>query len=315
MTTECRVTVTNIVRNSDLQGITTTIIQIEDRFNKNFLYPYVFLNDIPFDDHFKRQIQSLTKSKVLFGLVPDDHWNQPAWINESRAAEARYIMRKDGVPYGGEFQIYSYRNMCRFYSGFFFRHELLKPFKFYWRPDVKYSCDVSYDPFLKLRDSNQIYGFTISLYEYESTISSLWLAVQEFMQLYPRFIVNKNSIRFISNDLGNTYNRCHFWSNFEIGDLDFWRGEAYTTFFDFLDQKGGFYYERWGDAPIHSIALALFARKEQIHFFDDIGYQHAPFQHCPQGDTHTNGNCWCDITNNFDHDSYSCLSKFNRMFV
>lgn len=48
---------------------------------------------------------------------------------------------------------------------------------------------------------------------------------------------------FISDNNGDTYNRCHFWSNFEIGDLDFWRGEAYTKYFDFLDSKGGFYYE------------------------------------------------------------------------
>lgn len=33
------------------------------------------------------------------------------------------------------------------------------------------------------------------------------------------------------------------WNNFEIGDLDFWRGEAYMKFFEFLDSKGGFYYE------------------------------------------------------------------------
>jgi alpha 1,2-mannosyltransferase len=39
------------------------------------------------------------------------------------------------------------------------------------------------------------------------------------------------------------------WSNFEIGDLDFWRGEAYSKFFDFLDQKGGFYYEVMGAIP------------------------------------------------------------------
>lgn len=65
--------------------------------------------------------------------------------------------------------------------------------------------------------------------------------------------------------------------------MDLWRGEAYSKFFDFLDQKGGFYYEvtpssecilysylssmllqRWGDAPVHSIGAALFAKKEQI---------------------------------------------------
>jgi hypothetical protein len=33
------------------------------------------------------------------------------------------------------------------------------------------------------------------------------------------------------------------WSNFEIADLDFWRGEAYTAFFNYLDRHGGFYYE------------------------------------------------------------------------
>ena len=33
------------------------------------------------------------------------------------------------------------------------------------------------------------------------------------------------------------------WSNFEIADMDFWRGPAYTAFFNYLDSKGGFYYE------------------------------------------------------------------------
>lgn len=33
------------------------------------------------------------------------------------------------------------------------------------------------------------------------------------------------------------------WSNFEIADMDFWRGETYMSFFEHLDQAGGFYYE------------------------------------------------------------------------
>lgn len=39
--------------------------------------------------------------------------------------------------------------------------------------------------------------------------------------------------------------------------------------------------KRWGDAPIHSIAAALFAGKNQLHFFRDIGYRHEHFQHGP----------------------------------
>jgi alpha 1,2-mannosyltransferase len=71
------------------------------------------------------------------------------------------------------------------------------------------------------------------------------------------------------------------WSNFEIGNLNWLRSQAYTDFFNTLDQDGGFFYERWGDAPVHSIAAGLLLKKEEIHFFNDIAYYHVPFTHCP----------------------------------
>ncbi|KIK55996.1 glycosyltransferase family 15 protein, partial [Collybiopsis luxurians FD-317 M1] len=101
-------------------------------------------------------------------------------------------------------------------------------------------------------------------------------------------------MNYLSDNGGETYNLRHFWSNFEIADMDFWRGEAYTKFFEFLDSKGGFYYERWGDAPVHSIAAALFIPKDELHFFRDIGYRHEPFQHCPRGEDWTRGKCSCN---------------------
>ena len=41
------------------------------------------------------------------------------------------------------------------------------------------------------------------------------------------------------------------------------------------------------------MAVSLFANKSQIHFFDDMGYRHEPYQHCPQGELHTRGKCIC----------------------
>lgn len=97
-----------------------------------------------------------------------------------------------------------------------------------------------------------------------------------------------------------TLNRSHIvWSNFEIADLDFWRGEAYSTYFEKLDSAGGFYYERWGDAPVHSIGAALLAPRDKLHFFHDIGYRHEPFEHCPLADSHKQGKCWCSGEDNF----------------
>jgi alpha 1,2-mannosyltransferase len=42
-----------LVRNSDLSGIMSSMRQIEDRFNRKFQYPYVFLNDEAFTQNFK----------------------------------------------------------------------------------------------------------------------------------------------------------------------------------------------------------------------------------------------------------------------
>ena len=64
------------------------------------------------------------------------------------------------------------------------------------------------------------------------------------------------------------YSTCHFWSNFEIADMEFWRSKAYEEYFAYLDRAGGFFYERWGDAPVHSIALALFEDKSKIHWYE-----------------------------------------------
>lgn len=45
-----------LVRNSDLAGIMSSMKQVEDRFNRKFQYPYVFLNDEPFTQGFKKYV-------------------------------------------------------------------------------------------------------------------------------------------------------------------------------------------------------------------------------------------------------------------
>lgn len=78
-------------------------------------------------------------------------------------------------------------------------------------------------------------------------------------------------------------------------------------FFDALDQDGGFFYERWGDAPVHSIAASLLLRKDEIKFFNDIAYYHVPFTHCPTGEkTRIDLRCHCNPKDNFDWKSFSC---------
>jgi len=303
-----------LARNSDLEGALSSVRALEDRFNRRFGYPYVFLNEEEFSEDFKRRIRNLTPSRVEFGVIPKEHWYQPEWIDKGKARQKMDEMQRMNVKYGGNL---AYHNMCRYNSGFFFKHPLMQQYRWYWRvePKIKFYCDINEDPFLFLEDNDKVYGFTIAVYEISATIPSLWGTVKDFMDKHPSYIrTEDNALRFISDNRGQTYNRCHFWSNFEIASMDFWRGEAYTKFFEHLDKTGGFYYERWGDAPVHSIAASLFLKKSQIHLFENIGYQHDDWGHCPQTqELWEKGRCMCDSRGSFDYSPDSCRSKWEAL--
>lgn len=173
-----------------------------DRFNRKYNYPYTFINDVPFTDEFKKRTSALASGPCTYGLIPDSEWSdQGAWIDQDQASAARDAMVAKDVIYGGSV---SYRQMCRYQSGFFWRHPLLDGFKYYWRieyvsllllstvvssstdadsvmpnllllrPSVKYFCDLDYDPFLLMQDTGKKYGFTVTIYEYAETIVTLW---------------------------------------------------------------------------------------------------------------------------------------------
>ena len=305
-----KATFVTLVRNSDLYNLLEAIKSVEDRFNHKFQYDWVFLNDEPFTEEFKVTVSALISGKTKFGLVPVEHWSYPAWIDQEKAAEAREEMTKNNVIYGWS---ESYRHMCRFESGFFFRHPLMDEYEYYWRvePGIKLHCDIDYDIFKFMKDNNKKYGFTISIKEYQATIPTLWESVSDFIKLHPEYLAKDNMMDFISDDGGLTYNLCHFWSNFEVGSLEFLRSEAYMSYFDYLDREGGFFYERWGDAPVHSIAAALFLNRDEIHHFADLGYFHIPFHQCPIDPAVRLGNkCDCDPNEDFTWQGYSCGTKF-----
>ena len=204
-------TFVTLARNSDLWDIVKSIRQVEDRFNRNFGYDWVFLNDKPFDATFKKVTSALISGKTHYGEIPQEHWSYPPHIDQDKARKVREDMAERKIIYGDSI---SYRHMCRFESGFFFRQPLMNQFEWYWRvePSIELYCDISYDPFKFMRDNKKKYSFVISLYEYVETIPTIWDSVKSFMKKHPEHIVDGNAMKWVSDDGGETYNHCHFVS-------------------------------------------------------------------------------------------------------
>ena|SRR5581483_11157086 len=56
-----------LARNSELYQLKFSMRQFEERWNKKYNYPYVFLNDVEFSEEFKKHTSALTQSETKYG--------------------------------------------------------------------------------------------------------------------------------------------------------------------------------------------------------------------------------------------------------
>lgn len=338
-----------LARNSEVEGVVKSMNSLERHFNRWYNYPWVFLNDEPFSEEFKLIVQKHTKAGVEFGLIEDSVWN---FDPSTKKDEITAFIQSQGdreILYGN---LESYHKMCRFYSGGFYKHELVRKRDWFWRvePDVEFYCDLTYDPFIEMEKRGKKYGFTVSLTELYYTVPNLFretvafikknsvpvksawtlfihnskfshgnrqkefdgiknrkqilkementIMLKKFLELKKKkdhhvgklapslkqkLFGNVNALPTLYEDRMNReeYNLCHFWSNFEIARTDLFNSPTYEAYFKHLDESGGFYKERWGDAPVHSLAMGMLLNVEEIHYFRDIGYKHSTIAHCP----------------------------------
>lgn len=137
------------------------------------------------------------------------------------------------------------------------------------------------DPFLYMEQHNKTYGFVIAIKELVETVPNLFRYASAYKRqhnfkskgLWEMFLKDQpqpsehkpiespqsvpegasktetiQQEEFVGDSSesmeGETYNMCHFWSNFEIARLDFFRSKEYEDFFSMMDHSGGFWAER-----------------------------------------------------------------------
>lgn len=136
------------------------------------------------------------------------------------------------------------------------------------------------DPFLKMAEANKTYGFTIAVKELRETVPNIFRYAAAYKRknnlkskgLWEMFLEQPpqpetppeekkqdklpdeilqtdpgdNNLKDVDPEAmeGESYNMCHFWSNFEIARLDWFRSKEYEDFFTMMDRSGGFWNER-----------------------------------------------------------------------
>ncbi|CAO3644886.1 unnamed protein product [Cunninghamella echinulata] len=240
-------------------------------------------------------------------------YGYPSFIDKKKAEQTRMEMGEKGIIYGDS---EDYRFQARFFSGLIFTHPALENIDYYWRfePSTEYPCDINFDPFQYMKDHGKKLSFSISLYEYSETIPTLYSTFKQYTKNHPGEIYHETEPdslwSFITDSSTDSYNNCHFWSSFQIADLNFFKSEQYLDYFNYIDQSGGIFYERWADPVIHTLGATLFLTKKDIQFWDNICYRVAGiFTHCPaEKSIWASGTCRHE--QNFDDQEYSCLRFF-----
>ncbi len=247
-------------RKQDINDLKKSLKLLNKNFTRRFKYPVLIFNDdfTNGDQHILRKIYSNIKfEKTNFEI--------PSWIDKNQIDKGSHKVRL------------GYMHMCRFFSGEIYKHDAIKNYDWYWRldSDSYLHSRIRYDIFNFMEREGFIYGYLeTNIKDAPKFVIGLWDLTKEFIQK------NKIQPTFLNKylDKNGEWDRSLFYTNFEISKLDFWRSERYMEYYNMIDQNGGFYYHRWGDAIIHLLALSILVSENKIHYFKDIDYSHQDFR-------------------------------------
>jgi alpha 1,2-mannosyltransferase len=273
-----KVAIIALCRDSDAGEMALSMASFDAAYNHRHLHDFVIFSETEWKEEAKDTLRRATNATVRFPVLnEEDEWATPSWIDREKFQGVLSARQ-----YYGNTE--SYRRMCRFFAGPVFRTAVLREYEFAWRMDshVRYLCDLEdgeQDPIRRLEAANATYGYALRMTELMYTVPTLWDTVKAHATAQGLWPAVEREWG-IKPDHGMS-RACHYWNNFEVTRIDFFRGKEYQALFDHLDKSGGFFYERWGDAPIRTMALILLAKQSEVIQFEEVGYQHPWWYKCP----------------------------------
>ena len=223
---------------------------LDKHFNDRFSYPVILFHEDDLRDDMRQRLTRATRSHLIFQNISD------AFL-KSTGSDVPARMFGSGM---------GYRHMCRFQAKTVYDLPIMKSLDYAWRLDDDSILlgDVTYDIFAYMFNNNITYGYRHINSESIRRSYYLWSTVRTY--------INDNHIK--THHFDEWPERQQFYNNFEVSSMKLWYSAEYQAYIDMIDRSEGTYYHGWGDAPIKSIAVAMFVPLGKIHKFCDIPYEH-----------------------------------------
>lgn len=293
----------------------TTLYFLFRHFNAEHKYPVVIFHEGDYDSRAQREIlmgiRESCRALVNFvELDPTDFGALPPHIDAKRL---KRCLECEPVPY---FRNAAYRNMCRWWCRRVWDYAAGYEYIMRLDDDAIIEEPIVEDLFARMAARNLVY--TSGMIHVDCGICNY--GMKEFFKgLYPdkaafidtlfmkqeipsRDVVYQGFRRLITinaaaegdalPEIGEKIELqmpIIFYNNFFITKVAFWQRDDVRELLDAIDKTGNIYYWRWGDAPIHTLVLALLADKTEYErtifryskrlqreaFIDDKGESHA----------------------------------------
>ena len=175
-----------------------------------------------------------------------------------------------------------YRRMCRFWFAGVFELADVRRLSYLMRLDTdsELRCRAgSRDPFELMAHQNAVYGYVAVKTDHPMVAKNLTAFGAAYARRVPQI---EDAFYRFPPDPPTNCPAPMFYTNFEVMDVAWFAAPRAAAFARAVDATGQIFGNRWGDAPLRWLTLALFAGRSQLLCFGgEYDYRHrGPQDHC-----------------------------------
>lgn len=264
---------------------TTLARNVYEHFNKQYNYPFVVLSESSeIATKLRAAINDLGQNASLLGQVfaydISRFWNVPDFIlarhsnsMQTFVEDAYRSIERSGCGYPASL---NYWLMCRFQAKGITEIPFVQNFEYIWRLDRDSALcgELPYDIFSFMKENDYWQGY-VAVDTYDQCAQKLTEHVKSFVTEHN--IIPAQGFASIADARTN-----YIYNNFEIFKVDFYLSQEYQLFMNYTEHSGGFFYYRWGDAPVRTQASRLFMHPLRMKHFKprEVYYQHQYIKRC-----------------------------------